>query len=329
MKNALLILTLLISMTLSAFGKETFKIRYLFKSSYPSRPNYAVYENDEKISELTSLSDRKILKIRFDKNNPDNLLFAEKNENRYSVRKFNFLTNKESVIFEFEKEIYKFMAFTENAFYWCEKCEKNNEPQILYEYDALTGESKKIFEAEDILKKHGERYQSGFISRVMADDEYVFLHCYGTFADNPGSFLIDRKTLKSKRISTTCKKSQEGYSTAWFDNPFTDGKKLKSYAFDFSEFCTITDLKTLEKTKIKFKKRHEGQGGPIVLLSDDYILVPLAIKPFSDSIKNGLFKSIWTVQYTVFDIKKNKSVFGGHITRTNEKYILDAVLLKK
>ncbi len=164
------------------------------KADLTSRPNYAVYENDEKISELTSLSDRKILKIRFDKNNPDNLLFVEKNENRYSVRKFNFLTNKESVIFEFEKEIYKFKAFTENAFYWREKCGKNSD--ILYEYDASTGESRKIFEIADILEWQGK--DAPIISSVLANAECLFLNCYGTFADDPGSFLIDRKTGDAK-----------------------------------------------------------------------------------------------------------------------------------
>ena len=324
MKKLFLVLTFLFPLTFASFGKETFRIRYLFKSSSPNHKNYSVYENDEKVSGLESLNDRNILRIRFDKNNPDNILFAEKNENRYSARKFNFLTNEENVIFEFEKEIYKFMAFTENSVYWREKCGKNND--ILYEYDASTGESRKIFEIADILEWQ-EKQNAPIISSVLANAECVFLNCYGTFADDPGSFLIDRKTWDAKRISTTCAKTSEGRVAAWWEYAFTDGKNLKSYAFDFSESCTITDLKTLEKTKCKFKKRCEG--GTLILLSDDYILVPFRIKPFSDSIRNGLFKSIWTVQYTVFDIRKNKSVFGGHITRTNEKYILDAVLLKK
>ncbi len=326
MKRHFLILLFMISMTVSAVGKETLKIRYLFRGPYADTQNYAIYENDEKISGLESLRDRKILKIRFDKKEPDNLLLAEKNEKGYSVRKFNFLTKEEIELFNVEKEIQKFNAFTETAFYWCEK--SGEKKDILYEYNPLTGESRKIFSVEEIPDFQGKEY-APCISRVMANDEFIFLVCYSTLGDHSGSFLIDRKTGEAKRISRSCVKYSEGRMYTWLENPFSDGRKIKSYAFDFSDFCTIMDLETLEKRKCSFKKRCEGQGGPLVLLSEDYILVPLAIRPFIDSIRNGLFKSIWTVQYTVFDIKKNKAVFGGHISRTNEKYILDAILLDK
>ena len=115
----------------------------------------------------------------------------------------------------------------------------------------------------------------------------------------------------------------------------TDGKSMKLYRDEYSarnlafskDSCTIMDLDTLEEVHCDFKKRYEGQGGRLILLSDNYLLVPLAIKPFRDSIKNGLFLSIWTVCYTVFDISKNRRVFAGLVTRTNELEIIDAILM--
>ncbi len=68
-------------------------------------------------------------------------------------------------------------------------------------------------------------------------------------------------------------------------------------------------------------------AGPLILLSDDYFLVPLCISPFKDSLRNGLFGSNWTVCYTVFDIKNNKSVFNGIKTETKIMKLLDAVLI--
>ena len=192
MKKVIAFLLLVFQIANFCFAKSKtnkIEIRYLMWDW--REKSYAVYENEERISTLSMLNGRKIFGIKFDKANPDFILFAEQNENVYSVKQIDFITNEETTLFSFEYPMYN----------------------------------------------------------------------------------------------------------------------------------------TLEEVHCDFKKRYEGQGGRLILLSDNYLLVPLAIKPFRDSIKNGLFLSIWTVCYTVFDISKNRRVFAGLVTRTNELKIIDAILM--
>lgn len=101
---------------------------------------------------------------------------------------------------------------------------------------------------------------------------------------------------------------------------------MKSFRSD-SGSCVITDLTTFSDIQCTFKQRYERMSGPLVLLSDDYFLVPLCISPFKDSLRNGLFGKNWTVCYAVFDIKKNKTVFNGIGTETDTMRLVDAVLI--
>mgnify|MGYP000851357044 FL=1 len=106
----------------------------------------------------------------------------------------------------------------------------------------------------------------------------------------------------------------------------TQTENMKSFRSD-SGSCVITDLNTFEDIQCTFKQRYEQMAGPLVLLSDDYFLVPLCISPFKDSLRNGLFGKNWTVCYRVFDIKKNKTVFDGIGTETDIMRLVDAVLI--
>ena len=87
------------------------------------------------------------------------------------------------------------------------------------------------------------------------------------------------------------------------------------------------DLISFKEIQCTFKKRYERMAGPLILLSDDYFLVPLCISPIRDSWNNGLFGNNWTVCYTVFDIKKNRAVFNGIVSETNKMHIVDAMLI--
>ena len=129
--------------------------------------------------DLDCLKKRNILGIRFDRENKDTVLFAEKNDNLYRVIKLNYINNEEAVLFDFEWEIYHLCTFTENTIFWCERCEKNRGPHILYEYDSRTKRIKKLYEIEDVLKKSEERYESRFITSVQADDDTVYFYMDG------------------------------------------------------------------------------------------------------------------------------------------------------
>ncbi|MBO4516058.1 hypothetical protein J5751_01135, partial [bacterium] len=98
----LLLFTSLINFIFASGKKDVknFSIIYLFKKS-----NYSIYKGEELLSDLKCLTDRKILEIRFDRNNKDSVLFAEQIDNLYRVIRLNYITNTETVLFEFEQEI--------------------------------------------------------------------------------------------------------------------------------------------------------------------------------------------------------------------------------
>ena len=104
-------------------------------------------------------------------------------------------------------------------------------------------------------------------------------------------------------------------------------EQITKYYKSESNCCVIFDITTFEEVQCSFKKRYERMAGPLILLSDDYFLVPLCITPLKDSWNNGLFGNNWTVCFTVFDIKNNKSIFNGIKTETKIMHLLDAVLI--
>ena len=319
----------LIFVSCFASGKKDgdFTIRYLFGDRY--KKQFEIYENDSVFSELSNLDGRDILEIRFDRENTDRLLFAEKQENHYSVRSFNYVSCTEKVLFEFEQEIHRFRAFTEDSFFWCERCEKNREPHVLYEYNSKTGEVKKLYEVEDVLRANDSIcYENRYRCYVSADDENVFFYVDGGFAGGSGNYILNRKTgavRKNEMNIGWSSQSRFGNKIVREGSSVASGDGVMSWSTD-GKSCVITDLDTLKETTCTFKKRYQRQGGKIVLLSDNYLLVPFESQPFRDSIRNGLFGSTWTVRYTVFDIEKNKAVFDG-LEKRGGNYFVDAVLM--
>ena len=331
MKKQILFLLILFTSANFCFaksGENKFNIRYLFWDY--NEKCHAVYDGNKRIAALPMLNDRKILGIKLDKSNPDLILFAEKKENTYSVNQIDFMKNEKKVLFSFENEIYSFEGFTKTSFFWCDKCENNSEPHILYEYNSTTKTIRRLFEAEDILyNNQAECYERRFITNFLADENKVFFFMDGGFVHDSGTFCVDLKTGESKRITDACRKIYDlnNYEVR-SEYAVTDGKNIKLCIFSaMDDDLIIKNINTLKEVQCRFKKRHEGQAGSIVLLSDDYILVPFATKPFTDSINNGLFGSVWTVCFTVFDLSKNKSVYEGFETRTNKLHLLDAILL--
>jgi len=175
-----------------ASGKKDlrdFSIIYLFKKG-----NYSIYKGEKLLSDLNCLKDRKILEIRFDRNNKDSVLFAEQIDNLYRVIRLNYITNKETVLFEFEQEIYRFRAFTENTFFWCEQCEKSPEPHILYEYDSRTKQIKKLYELEDLRKSPEYGWEHRYITDLHADDNFIYFYVDGGFVGDSGYYVLNRST---------------------------------------------------------------------------------------------------------------------------------------
>ena len=149
MKRILCIFILLVSLitNVNAGSKKEqqyISLLYLFQKGYKENATYSIYDGEQLLTNLTCLNNRKILEIRFDRNNKDSVLLAEQIENLYRIIRLNYITNAETVLFEFEQEIYSFSAFTENTLFWCERCEKSPEPHILYEYDSRTKQVKKL-----------------------------------------------------------------------------------------------------------------------------------------------------------------------------------------
>ncbi len=309
---------------------QNFSLLYLFQRGYSDNKTFSIFTGNRMLAELENLKNRNILELHFDREYADSVLFAEKAENVYRIIRLNYITNEEKVLFDFEKEIYRFSTFTKDSFFWCERCEKNREPHILYEYNSKTKKINKLFEVEDILDKHGERYESRFITAVQAEDNTVYFYMDGGFVGDSGSFVIDRSTGDVRKNAIDIGWS---YPCSRYKNKIiregssvTQTENMKYFRSD-SKSCVITDLNTFEDIQCTFKQRYERMAGPLVLLSDDYFLVPLCISPFKDSLRNGLFGKNWTVCYRVFDIKKNKTVFNGIGTETDIMRLADAVLI--
>ncbi len=327
----LLLLSSLITFAHAGSKKEQkdFSLIYLFQKGYNENAAYSIYSGEQLLTDLKTLSKRKILEIRIDRNNEDSVLFAEQIENLYRVIRLNYITNTETELFEFEQEIYRFRAFTENTFFWCERCEKSPEPHILYEYDSRTKQIKKLYELEDFRKSPKYGWEHRYISGVHADDNFIYFYVDGGFVGDSGYYVLERSTgdvrtneiqlgwsypgarYKNKIIRESSTVVKSGDVTSWK----RDGKS-----------CVIFDLDTFEEVACTFKQRYEPMAGPLILLSDDYFLVPLCVSPIRDSFRNGLFGYSWTVCYTIFDIKNNKSIFKGIKTETKTMKLVDAVL---
>ena len=322
----LLLFTSLINFTFASGKKDLwdFSIIYLFKKG-----NYSIYKGEELLSDLNCLKDRKILEIRFDRNNKDSVLFAEQIDNLYRVIRLNYITNTETVLFEFEQEIYYFTAFTENTFFWCEDCEKSPEPHILYEYDSRSKQIKKLYELEDFRKSPEYGWEHRYIDDLYADDNFIYFYVDGGFVGDSGYYVLNRSTGEVQ-----INKNQLGWSYpgAKYNNKIIrEGAAVIkvgniSYWERDANSCVIFDLMTSEEITCSFKQRYQAMAGHMILLSDDYFLVPLCISPIKDSIRNGLFGYNWTVCYKVFDIKNNKTIFDGITTQTYTMSLVDAVL---
>ena len=336
MKKLILIFVMTFSILLPALAKQNFEIRYLMKKlkNYDIA-GFSVYENDKLISDLATLQNRKIFGIRFDKKEKDCVLFAEKKGDSYILVRLNFLTEGESVLFSFERANCEFLAYTEDSFFWFERTENDSEPYILYEYDSRTKEIKNRFTVKNKLRDNSEKlYEHCFIEYACANDESIFFFQYGGI--DSANYLVNRKTGEVKKVAEGIVKT--AYCPILQDCiPLCTGDAMKCLRFVISKRKSetskydfiITDLNTLAETKCKFKKYFEGQGGRLILLSDNYLLVPFKKTPFRDSLRNGLFGFTWTIQYTVFDIAKNKAVFGDFVSRTDELRIVDAILLNE
>lgn len=308
---------------------QNFSLLYLFQKGYYDNKTFLIFNGNQILTELENLKNRNILEIHFDKETSDSVLFAEESENVYRVIRLNYITNEEKILFDFKKEIYRFCTFTKASLFWCERCEKNREPHILYEYNSETKKINKLFEAEDILDRHKERYESRFITGVQADDNTVYFYMDGGFVGDSGSFVIDRSTGTVRK-----NKIDIGLASASFyknkiireGSSVKQAENMKSFRSN-GKSCVITDLTTFNEIQCTFKKRYERMAGKLILLSENYFLVPLCISIFKDSLRNGFFGADWTVCYSVFDIKNNTVVYKGITTKTNIMRIVDAVLI--
>ncbi len=328
----LLLLTSIINISFARSKKEekNFPLLYLFQKGYGQNASYLIYNGEQIISDLNILTNRKILEIRFDRNNKDSVLFAEQIDNLYRVVRLNYITNTETLLFEFEQKIYKFRAFTESAFYWCERCDKNPEPHILYEYDFRTKQIKKLYEVEDIRKNPEYSWEHQYIKDVHADNNFIYFYVEGGFIGDSGYYKIDRITEK---VQTDDVQWGWSYPGARHNNKIiresisvSKSGNTESRERD-DKSCVIFDLTTSQEIKCSFKQRYEPMAGPLILLSDDHFLVPLCISPTKDSFSNGLFGNNWTVCFTVFDIQNNKAVFNGIKTETKIMHLVDAVII--
>jgi hypothetical protein len=311
--------------------KKSFSLNYIFQKGFTENKSFIIYKDNQLFSTLDNLNNRSILEIHFDRKNADSILFAEKIDNIYRVIRLNYVTNEEQILYDFEQDIYRFRSFTEDYFFWCEKCENSREPHILYSYNSKTKEIKKLYEVEDILDKWGERYESRYITSVQAYNDTVYFYVNGGFVGDSGSYVINLLTGNIQKNEIDI-----GFSTpSRYKNKIitegstvTQNENMKSFTSN-GKSCVITDLTTFEEIKCTFKKRYERMAGPLILLSDDYFLVPLCVSPIKDSLQNGLFGNNWTVCYSVFDIGKNKPVFNGITTETDLMRLVDAVFYSK
>lgn len=89
---------LIISEVFAAEKKKDFSILYLFKYS----TSYSVYNGEKLLSDFACLKGRNILELRLDRKNKDSVLLAEKKDKLNRVIRLNYITNKETVLFEFE-----------------------------------------------------------------------------------------------------------------------------------------------------------------------------------------------------------------------------------
>ena len=307
-------------------NRKDFSILYLFKNS----TSYSVYNGEKLLSDFACLKGRNILELRLDRKNKDSILLAEKKDKLNRVIRLNYITNKETVLFEFEQDIYHYSAFTENSFYWCERCENSPEPHILYEYDSRTKKIKKLYEIEDIRKSPEYSYEHDYIENVLVDDGFIYFYVQGDFIRDSAYYVMDRSTGKVQE-----RKMELGWSSAggrYNNKIIREGSKVQKtgntkYWERDEKSCIIFDIKTQKETKCTFDKRYEAIAGPLILLSEDYFLVPLCNHPFRDSVRNGLFGNNWSVCFTVYDIKNNKPVFEGFETETKIMKLIDAMLL--
>ena len=319
---------LLTSLSFAATKKanKNISLLYLFRKDYGERAAYSVYKGEELLVDLDGLKNRWILEIHFDTEKDNTILFAEKADGLYRVLSLDFAKKQEELLFAFEQKNYDFKSFTKKSLFFGERCEKSN---ILYEYDSRTGTIKKLYEVEDVYNEKTERYESGFIGNVQADDKNIYFYLHGGFVMDSGSFVIDRSSgeVRKSKINIGWAKPNRYKNKIIREGAIVkQSKNMMSYSHN-GKSCVITDLDTFEEVQCTFKKRYTRMAGPLVLLSDDYFLVPLCITPFRDSIRNGLFYSNWTVCYSVFDIKKNKVVFKGLKTETRIMTLIDAKLL--
>lgn len=308
-------------------GCSDIHLEYLFMKGYGK--SYAVYRDGKEIAEPDCLKNRSRLDIRFSEDEVDSLVFAEKDGNIYRVKRLDYVRNEETVLFCFERETGTYRAFTEHSLFWYEKGKESNDPYILYEYDSRTNEVKKLNEAEVLYDESRKGYACAIIGDVYADEHSVFFTVEGFYNKNTGSFVLDRSTGDVRKTDIPAGWFKAG---RYGNKVIREGSKVvKNDDFTYYEAdgksCVITDLDTLKDMKYKFSKRYERQAGPLILLSDEYFLVPLCITPIKDTFRNGLFMSNWTVCYSVFDTVKNKVVFNGLETETKIMSIIDARLI--
>ncbi len=125
------------------------------------------------------------------KTKKESVLFAEQIGNLYRISRLNYLTNTETVLSDFEQEIYSFRAFTVNSFYWCDCCENSQEPHILYEYDSRTEQISKLYELEDFRISPEHSCTAIFITHVQPDDCFIYFYMDGGFGGDSGNIVID------------------------------------------------------------------------------------------------------------------------------------------
>ena len=304
-----------------------YKIRYLMANRYSRM--FCVYDGNDFVTSLSELMDRTIYLLRFDDENPDYLLFVEETEKQHKLIRLNIHTSKEEILFSYKPDSkFKFCEYTKECFYYAKQ-------DALYEYNSRTKKLKLIYELPvQYNKKNEELY--GEIGLIRATDDKIFINAKSfSFSYKPMNYIIDRKTGEVKEagkgyveinkeglvvLYPICIKEKNKIATLTFSY------ETKSYRFSNDKFTFINLNNNEEYTCSIFPKEYDQ--GPVVLIDDNLILIPLRVAQFLDFFRNGLFKNDHTIQCLVYDIKKDKTVYKGYKYVDNILWFQDAIILK-
>ncbi len=316
------------------FATEKVNITYLLMDY--STKELIIYENDKPVKHLSDFYNYNISNISLDETNKNCLLYTYTTEKKCSLIRLNYKTLEKEILFEFIKDDIDLYGVTKTRLYYSDY---KDDDFILYEYDSITKQIRKLFYAPAELTPDGKYHELNTIIFLVATDEKIAFNML-RHSNTWETWIIDRKTWKTRQLeeeSITMPISGEKVQVRsnWYTPEVYGNKMLFINRFMYEKDLfkktdnerLIINPDTSEKI-ILYTQKNISLYYTCTMISENYLIVPLIIRTIKDDSKDTVSNLVHVVQFKVFDLRTNKPVSDGIELQSDQKALIDAILTK-